>query len=123
MLSPYLSEETVGSLLAAAAGKTTSEVSLLLAARFPQPDVATKMVDLAGNSVCQGAARPLGTVTGGPEATPSPEAPPFELASPEASPESPISDRTHVTPLSPGRYGIEFTFGQQAYEKLAYAHA
>src|SRR5262249_30739358 len=41
LLATYLTQETADALLAAARHKTKSEIEVLLARRFPRPDVAT----------------------------------------------------------------------------------
>jgi hypothetical protein len=41
LLAPHLTADTAGELMAAAEHKTKAEIEVLLAQRFPQPDVAT----------------------------------------------------------------------------------
>src|SRR5262245_39854924 len=47
LLKPHLTDANVDELLAAAAHKTRTEIELLLAERFPKPDVPTRVEDLS----------------------------------------------------------------------------
>src|SRR5882672_9312892 len=47
MLAPHLTPDTADELLAAAAHKTKAEIKQLLAQRFPQPDVPTRITPLS----------------------------------------------------------------------------
>ena len=46
LLAPYLTEDTAGELIAAATHKTRAEIERLLAARFPRPDVPTRVLPI-----------------------------------------------------------------------------
>ena len=114
LLAPHLTQETAESLLAAAAHKTKAEVALLLAQRFPRPDVPATI-------------RPVETRGVGTQLVPEPvaldslglepvDAPPVQHAPGHVA-------RSTVAPLSPRHFGVEFTFGQRAYDKLRYAQS
>src|SRR5207244_1511918 len=51
LLGPELTKENAEELLAAAAHKSKAEVQLLLARRFPQPDVATRIEPISRGSI------------------------------------------------------------------------
>ena len=107
LLTPYLSEETVDELLAAAAFKTNCEIDQLLAQRFPRPDVPSQ-VQAIGPALPtdQLAARPVE---------------PFEQHAP--GPVQTLAQRAKVTPLSPERFALHLTIGQGTHDKLRYAQA
>src|SRR5882672_3954587 len=118
LLGPHLTPETADELLAAATHKSKVEIELLLAARFPKPDVPTEL-------------RPLGPagVTGELAAADAPAlqvAP--ELLDPSSAPDvpvqmEPLAPRTRLAPLSLGRFALQFTIDQVTHDKLRYAQA
>src|ERR1044071_6485727 len=60
LLTPHLSPQTADELLAAAAQKTKPEIELLLAERFPRPDVPTLVQTIAAPNASNAlAARPV----------------------------------------------------------------
>ena len=99
LLAPRLTPDTVDDLLTAAARKSRSDVQLLLAQRFPKPDVPTRIEPLA------------------PSSTPA-------LFSESSAPESPAQSapgrievpRPRMTPLTPERYAMQFTVSRDSYE-------
>jgi 5-methylcytosine-specific restriction endonuclease McrA len=110
MLTPYLKPGTADELLAAAAGKTRPELELLLAHRFPQPDVAASLqaipvpacqqpLQVVANPACQLAPAPVGTLEG-------PVIPPARLA-----------------PLAPERFELRVTLAQATHDRLRQAQA
>src|SRR5258706_2299582 len=120
LLGPHLTGETADELLAAATHKSKAEIELLLAARFPKPDVPTDL-------------RPLGPAgVTGELAAPAVDAPALQVAPellvPSGAPDvplqmEPLASRARLAPLSPGRYALQFTFDQATYDKLRYAQA
>src|SRR5580765_3497909 len=61
LLKPYLTSANVEELLAAAAHRTNAEIALLLAERFPRPDVPT-VVEAIAPTGGELAARPVETL-------------------------------------------------------------
>ena len=120
LLAPRLTADTADELLAAAAHKSKAEIELLLAVRFPKPDVPAVVQPLA----------PLG-ITGESVASPT-DAPALELA-PEpvvpsnasnvAVPMEPLAPRARLAPLSAGRFAVQFTIDQATHDKLRCAQA
>ena len=53
LLVPHLTPETVDELIAAATHKTKAQIELMLARRFPRPDVATKIQPVAPEMSCE----------------------------------------------------------------------
>ena len=113
LLVPCLTAETAEELIAAASRKPNTESELLLAARFPKPDVAASVVALTlatdllaeatgASRACQLAARPVGMTTA--------------QQAVDAS-----GSRSRVTPLAPERFEVKFTIGQEAHELLGRA--
>jgi hypothetical protein len=112
----------------AATHKTKLEIQHLLAARYPQPDVPSRIeVLVPAESILQQAPGPVeGTqpVAGqGPklvEQAPGPVGPVPGLV--EAPPilTHPVDTRSKVKPLAPQRYEVGFTMGQNAHDKLRY---
>jgi len=118
-------------LLTAAEHKTKDEILVVLAERFPQPDVATRVRALSGSS--EGSVLSLqvpGTVQVQPssiEPTPDPPGvPDFEadLTRPEvvaprpAIPPSVCTSPARTTPLSPGRFALQLTISAETREKM-----
>jgi 5-methylcytosine-specific restriction endonuclease McrA len=125
-LASYLTPENSGGLLAAAAHQNMAELEKLLAERFPQPDVATRLEALAGNPVLQ----QLSSRTVAPDERGNPELSPgtvvpdergsLELAAATLPPPPP---RPRVTPLAPERYALQLTLPQRTHDKLQHAKA
>lgn len=143
-LAPRLTSENAGDLLRAAAHLSKQALAELLAARFPRPDFSERVqalgpvmqgpgpgtdapaappprrmdslaglvpVPIAFASPCPGASSETRLV-------PEPVVPPAPVA-PAPLPDLPAS----ITPLAPGRYGVQFTFGQAAHDRLRHAQA
>ncbi len=109
MLAPHLSADNADGLLAAAEHKTKTEIALLLAERFPRPDVPTTVQAVA-----------MTAATG-----PLTQEPVDALAIQHAPGhvESAPPPRPTVAPLSPGRFDVRFTLDQSAHDLLRYAQA
>ena len=107
ILAPRLTPENAEELLAAAADQTLREIRLLLAERFPRPDLAVQeppsgdQLDLAARD------------------SPAPER--VEVI-PDKHARTPVSP-ARVMPLSPGRFGVQFTMSQNARDHYEYARA
>jgi len=107
ILAPRLAPANAAELLAAAADQTLQEIRLLLAERFPRPDLAVQeppsgdQLDLAASD------------------SPAPER--VEMI-PEEQAQTPVSP-ARVTPLSPGRFGVQFTMSQKARDHYEYSRA
>ena len=109
LLTPYLTEETAGELLAAADHKTRSEIEQLLADRFPSTELLSLLhaTPTAAAHACQLAPGPVGTHTSGENDS--------ELA---ARPVETTMPRPRVTPLAPQRFAVQFSAGQGFHDKL-----
>ena len=110
-LAPHLTEHTAD-LLDAAGHKTNAQVEVLLAERFPQPDMATLLI--AGTSAAVMA----------PSTTTLPSSqlavrPPVPCTRPESGiSKEPLRAFQRFTPLSPGRVGLQLTLPQTTHDKL-----
>jgi hypothetical protein len=117
LLAPHLKSEMAADLLAAAAGRTRAEIERLLAERFPQRDVPTRIRAVGPPSECrQHAPGHVGAAIVGPalgaganrETLPAPEpvrrARPVEAA---AQPATIESAQGIATPAWPGLPGVE----------------
>src|SRR5258708_25502659 len=109
LLTPHLTPETAPELLAAAADKTKEQIRLLLAERFPQPDVPTLVRAFAPAVVSD----ELGVRAA--------DAPSLQLAPERVVPSGsldlslriePLAARAMVSPLSPGRFALQVTVDQ-----------
>lgn len=108
MLAPHLKKGNVTELLAAAARKSKAQIQLLLAERFPRPDVDTSIqVVGAAGAVVEVVARAGDT---------------FVLQAPCESTPVPTPTRTPI-PTSPGRFAVRFTLDEEAHRELEYARA
>lgn len=129
LLSPHLkvlSREAGRELLRAAVNKRIREIRVLLAQRFPQPDVPTLLVPL-GPPQAPADFRQLGLnpVAGNDvEASAPPATPdtvPLSIAAPAVVatvPSSTAAPRALIAPLSPGRFKFQMTIGQGVHDKL-----
>lgn len=109
MLAPHLKKcPDAVALLTAAARKSKSQIALLIAERFPRPDVPTSVqpMDACGVAVA--------VASGGGEV--------FVMEAPTESAVLPSSTRTPV-PTSPGRFAVQFTLDEEARRELEYARA
>jgi hypothetical protein len=128
LLAPHLTKDNHLELLRAARGKTKRQVEEILAARFPQPDVAPQIRKLPAPRPCATAkgeqvqaallapAPPQALAATPPSAAPAdPSAPPAAVARGSSPPRPP------VTPLSSERYKIQFTASAELRDKLRQA--
>jgi len=124
LMAPHLTSSTADELLAAATHKTKPEIELLLAERFPRPDVPALLQAIAP------AAAP------DERAPQSVQAPALQLAPervvPSIESNTPVpmvplaqapAERTRLAPLSPGRYALQVTVDKETYEQLRHAQA
>ncbi len=102
LLAPHLTEETAEELLAAAAHRTKAEIEVLLAQRFPRPDLPSRLQPIAPPRLTDEHAP--GHVEGSAEHAPGHVEPP--------------APRARVTPLSPERFALQLTIGQGTHDKL-----
>ena len=141
-LAPHLTRDNDRELLQAAAHLSKQALGELLAARFPQPDIVERVQALVAPASSlrpeqdsTAAAAPLQPSVAPAELVPEPVAiashcpagtfetqlvpEPVALPAPVALPDLPA----RITPLAPGRFGVQFTIGQAAHDKLRYAQA
>jgi hypothetical protein len=116
LLAPHLSPDTADELLAAAEYKTKAEIELLMAHRFPQPDLSTWV-----GAVDQPVARPVEGAGHFRQLTPGSVATIVEPSVP--APMAALPSRARIAPLSPERFGLQVTVSQAAHDKLRYAQA
>ena len=117
VLARHLTPENANELLAAAEHKTRVEIQLLVAQRFPQPDLPTRVEALPGPRVssCQTllAPGPVDVTTNG-----------HGGAAPDAAGQvAPPAPRAKTTPLAPGRFAFQGTMPQSMHDKLEYLRA
>ena len=118
MLGSHLTDENASELLAAAVHKSKSELELMLAQHFPQPELATLVqavpVSQSGGSVaasasdaraCQLAPAPVGMTT-------------TQQVAQRVEASAP---RPKLTPLAPQRFALQVTLSQEMHDKLRYA--
>jgi len=142
MLSPHLMHANGNELIAAACDRTKAEIQLLLAERFPRPDLPARLSEITPPALGQGATLGIGAQpaperitiaslatdarsdtpqaasgTLGIEAQSAPE----RITSPGKGADSPPPPpRGCVAPLAPGRFGLQCTLAHETYEKLQY---
>jgi hypothetical protein len=111
LLAARLTPANAGELLAAAAHKTHAEIELLLAERFPQPDLPTLV-------------RALSPASSADEQATWPVAGIVEAPAPQLVPE-PVrcAARAKLAPLSPGRFALQVTVDQETHQLLRYVQA
>ena len=138
-LSAHLSPGAVDQLVADATHKTRDEVDLMLAQRFPQPDLAGMVRSIPPSRVSAPPAMPQ---AGAAFMQPAPgrailtEAEQVSAATPPLptqiqlqsraqlpAPAAPPPARPRVTPLAPERFALQLTMDQATHDKLRYAQA
>ena len=130
MLAPHLTSHNVDDLLAAATHRTRAEIELLLARRFPRPDLPERLQAIpAPPAPAPGRGAPLAPerveatlpdrdVRGHGEA-PSPE-PARPLAPERVAAQVPPP---RMAPLAPERFGLQVTLDQETHDLLQHARA
>ena len=132
LLAPYLRPETADELIAAATHKTKAQVELVLAERFPKPDLPTLLRAIAAPATGDTLpARPIvpSTVPNAPicmePLVPEPVVP--SDASNALTCMVPISSQAashaKIAPSSPGRFTLQLTMGQVTHDPLREAQA
>ena len=113
LLAPKLTPDNAEELLAAAAGKSKDELKLLLAERFPRPDLPTMVEPLAMD--CETEAAPTSQLGLDPVGT-------FERPKMTIS-TGPLRVRAKVEPRSAGRYTLQCTVDKETNELLRYVQS
>ena len=115
LLAPHLTEENAEELLAASVHKTKREIQLVLAARFPQPDLPTFIASLG-----TAATAPAPQVA--PQQTPAVAGIAMEVCEPSVHSSAParMDDPviSVVTPLAPERFAWQLTVSQETQDLL-----
>jgi 5-methylcytosine-specific restriction endonuclease McrA len=129
LLAPYLEPDNCHELLAAAAGQTKAGIERLLAEQFPQPDVPDLLQAIGRDVLVSGSVAP--------SADEHAPAHAVELNSSASTAETATTSsgehalahvhsrsvNTKVAPLSPGRFALQVTLGQDTHDKLRYAQS
>jgi hypothetical protein len=111
-LSAHLTPDNAQELLDSAAHRTRAGIEQLLAERFPQPDLPTLIEPLLP-STYDGQLAPGRVIF----TSPAHDVP--ATAGPASLPTSPAK----VAPLTPQRFAVQFTMGQETHDDLLYAQA
>jgi hypothetical protein len=119
-LKPFLTKDNAEELLASAAGKTQAELDRLLAERFPRPDMPTRLEPALGDGCAnQVAARPPLRHIGECADSLAPGPPDCTLVldgcANQVAARPPLR---HIAPLSPGRFALQVTIGQETHDNL-----
>jgi hypothetical protein len=120
LLAPHLAPDNADDLLAAATDKTKPEVELLLAQRFPQPDLPTLLQPVASADATPRLLQPPGPV---PAVQLAPERVVASVQVSSPSPVVPLSPRARIAPLSPERFALQVTITGTAHDLLRQAQA
>ena len=127
LLSPTLRNlgvKDATELLKATENKTRDEILVVLAERFPQPDVATRVRALPGPEESVLSLQAPGPVevqqsSGLPSTEPSSPLNDVEVAVPPTpAPSVAATPPARTTPLSPGRFALQLTMSAETREKL-----
>ena len=110
MLATHLTPENVEELLAAATHKTCREIELLLAERFPRPDLPTRVEALSPQAELSPGTVEAAAERGGAG----------QLSSRTVEPPAP---RPKVAPLSAERFALQTTIRRSTHESMRYAEA
>ena len=125
-LARHMTAANAAELLAAATHRTRRQIQEMLARRFPKPDLPTLVMALPDSASPLAATAPESGGAGvGQDVTPmSSELAPGQVladdrapvATAQAAPRAPSQSR--VAALSPGRYAVQVTLGQNAHDLL-----
>ena len=115
LLAPHLTRENAAGLIAAATHKTSSDIKLLLAERFPQLDAPTLV--MAIQPACVGGSGVQERVCESREQHALAHVEVHALQ-PAPGPLAPPVPRAMVTPLARQRFRLEITISQQAHDDL-----
>ena len=117
-LAPYLTPAISSELVAAASDKTCFELEVMLAQRFPRPDLPERLDVIAAPVVVSVPATPVGPLAPGRVVATIPNQsvdgcaePVVPLAAPRAE-----APRPRVVPLAPQKFGFQFTGDQETRE-------
>jgi len=116
LLAPHLTEETSQELLAAVTHRSKAQIELLLAERFPRPDVPPRVQALP--SAPPSAPAELAPAQDGAMDQPLVELAPGQVQAPNVPVRT--EGRGRVKPLAPQRFAVQFTMGRGAHDKLCY---
>jgi len=105
LLTPCLTRETVDELVAAATHKSYSEIEQLVAQRFPRSEVPTRVEAVSPGNADQLSTRTVATLFTEPLS-------PGNADQLSARTVAASVTRPRVTPLSPERFSLQFTMGQ-----------
>lgn len=128
LLSPTLRSLGVNEateLLVATENKSRDEILVVLAERFPQPDVAARVraipTPAEENVLSLQAPGPVGVQQSSSPSTCGPESDqddPAAVAPPVSTPSITSTPLARTTPLSPGRFALQLTMSAETREKL-----
>jgi 5-methylcytosine-specific restriction endonuclease McrA len=132
LLAPHLSPDTADELIAAATHRTKAQIELLIAERFPKPDLPTLIRAIAPPAPGdQLAVRPVvPSVASKPPTCMEPLV--LEPVVPSTAADAPTcmgpvssqaASRAKVAPSSPGRFTLQLTMGQATHDLLRYAQS
>jgi hypothetical protein len=124
LLAPHLTHDNHLELLGAASGMSKRQIEELLAARFPQPDVAQKVRQLPPpRPQTRKAAEQVQAALLPPAPAQAAAPTPPQAACASAAPVAPLSPprRPALKPLSPQRYKIQLTVSAELRDKLRQA--
>jgi 5-methylcytosine-specific restriction endonuclease McrA len=116
----HLAPENATELIAAVTHKSSAEVRLLLAERFPQPDLATLVQPIMPVGVTGPVVQEDVCDSGEKHA---PEHVDDHTRHAVSEPVGPIVPRTQLTPLAPERFALQVTIPQATHDKLRHAQA
>ena len=133
LLAPHLTPENADELLAAASNQRRSALELLIAQRFPRPDLPTDITPLSPAPPTQldtlALPNPADT---DPPSIPTEQNHSMELAArrvasgvfvtPTTPPPTP-TPLSKIAPLSPERFGLQLTIAKSTHDKLRHAQA
>ncbi len=115
-LKPHLTPRNADELLAAATHKTQGEIEKLLAERFPSADMPARIEAIPSEPAPE--AELLTFESTGPVGQLS-----AQTVAEQVSARTPATQHARVKPLSPQRYGLQFTIDQETHDDLRQVQA
>jgi len=112
-LATHLTPENAGELIGASSHKTRAQIELLIAERFPMPDLAASIAPVGP--------APTSASCSGLVCETSEQLAPGRVEGPGSAAQlapGPVEPRAMVKPLAPRRFGMQVTISEQTHEKL-----
>jgi len=115
LLAPHLTPENADELLTATMHRSRTEIEMLLATRFPKPDLPTRVTIIPAtfaSTAPEAQSQPNSVTAGDPGAQQPCASAPARMS---------FTAPSRIAPRSPERFAVQVTVSKQAYDRLRHA--